>query len=237
MSRPARRHLPAAADDSGGALARARALGDPTRSAIHHTLAASAQPLTIAELAEHIGVHRTAIGQHLAILSVSGLVERSTRPPAGRGRPVSVYRAISDDPYRTLATWLAEVVSSGRSPREIGVEIGCRMHRDPADEADQADRADHADTSDAVDVVVREASRLGFTPSVHPRRGEPDRLDVVLDRCPFAELAAADPATVCDLHHGVAEGLARCAGGATVDALHVADPHRGGCRITMRRAD
>ena len=41
MSRPTRHPTPA--DDPGGALARARALGDPTRSTIHHLVAAVAR--------------------------------------------------------------------------------------------------------------------------------------------------------------------------------------------------
>jgi predicted ArsR family transcriptional regulator len=39
----------------------------------------------------------------------------------------------------------------------------------------------------------------------------------VLRRCPFAEVAAADPGTICQLHLGLAEGLAEGLGKLEVD--------------------
>ena len=231
MSRPTRHPTPA--DDPGGALARARALGDPTRSTIHHLVAAVDDGLTIGELADEIGVHRTAVGHHLAQLTAAGLVERTTRPPHGRGRPVSVYRAIDGDPYRVLAGWLAEAVRSGRGARDIGIEIGQRLRSDDASAARTAHTAPTAD--DAIAAVAREAARLGFAPTVREHVDDPACVDVVLERCPFAELAAADPATVCELHRGVAEGIARRVGGATVEDLQVTYPCRGGCRVSLRR--
>ncbi len=214
---------------------RAKALGDPTRATIHRLLEHAATPLSIADLAEVVGVHRTAVGQHLAILVDAGLVERSVRPPAGRGRPVSVYRAVDDDPYRALAGWLAEALRTRRSAREIGQEIG-RRHTDAMTATEPPvtgeRRSDaRATTVDPVAAIADEAGRLGFAPEI---RRDGTAVDVVLHRCPFAELASVDAATVCQLHLGLAEGVVGATGGAEVTGLYVADPHRGGCRLHLR---
>jgi predicted ArsR family transcriptional regulator len=61
-------------------------------------------------------------------------------------------------------------------------------------------------------------------------------VEFTLRRCPFAEVAAADPDTICQLHLGLAEGLAEGLGQLTVDRLVPRDPHRAGCRLIIRRA-
>lgn len=200
---------------------RAKALGDGTRATIHGLLTDADLPLTVTELAERLQIHRTAVGQHLQVLREAGLVERSLITPAGRGRPGYGYRAVDPDPYRSLALWLAEAVRSGRSARDTG--------RDVARETAVRD-------ADPVGAVVDAAARIGFDPVVHERtRRGVTEIDVALQSCPFAELASSDPGTVCDLHLGMVEGLVEVAGGATVTGLHIGDPHRGGCRITLRR--
>jgi len=61
------------------------------------------------------------------------------------------------------------------------------------------------------------------------------RVEITLHACPFAEAAAADPAVICQLHLGLAEGTATAIGGMHVDALHINDPHRAGCRLELHR--
>jgi predicted ArsR family transcriptional regulator len=59
----------------------------------------------------------------------------------------------------------------------------------------------------------------------------------VLDRCPFVEVAVTDPATVCQLHLGLAEGVAtELSEGAVVD-LVAKDPRQAGCRLEVRIPD
>ena len=67
-----------------------------------------------------------------------------------------------------------------------------------------------ADTSDAA-LIELDLTRRGFRPS-RSERGR--RLEPVLGRCPFAEVAVDDPDTVCQLHLGLAEGLAEGLGGS-----------------------
>jgi predicted ArsR family transcriptional regulator len=205
---------------SDGALGRAQALADPSRAHVHRLLTASATPMTIAELAAATGLHRTAVGTHLTRLVEIGLAEREVTPPAGRGRPVTVFRAVEPDPYRTLSAWLAEGVRTGSDARAVGRSVGGRMA-----EVD----------GDGIGGLVREASRLGFAPELRSRRRR-GQFELVLHACPFADLASVDPDTVCELHLGLAEGLTAHTDAVTVNALRRADPHRGGCRLTFTRS-
>ena len=70
------------------------------------------------------------------------------------------------------------------------------------------------------------------------RTGDPKRaahrVDVVLRNCPFESAVLADPDTICDLHLGIAEGVAELAGEQiVVDELIANDPRRAGCRLRM----
>lgn len=205
-----------ATDD--GALRRARALAAPTRVAMLELLRGAEGPLTAQQLGAALGVHHTAVRQHAAVLAEAGLLRATVLPPEGRGRPRLGYTAVDDpDPYRQLAGMLAEAVRERRTPREVGQRHGAEVT--PSPEGPLA-------------TLKAEADRLGFQPVVRARgKG---RHDVVLQACPFAEVAADDPATVCALHQGLAEGIAERAGGLEVEALHVADPRHGGCRLTVR---
>lgn len=60
-------------------------------------------------------------------------------------------------------------------------------------------------------------------------------MEFTLGRCPFAEVAAADPGTICQLHLGLAEGLTEGLGQLTVERLVPKDPHRAGCRLIIQR--
>ena len=86
-----------------------------------------------------------------------------------------------------------------------------------------------------VDAFVEEMARRGFVPRVVDDGG--DEVDVVLDACPFVDAAAADPALVCSVHRGLAEGVAEVADDIEVRGLRVEDPSRAGCVVRLVRRD
>jgi hypothetical protein len=118
-----------------------------------------------------------------------------------------------------LSVLLTEVVSSGETPIEVGQRAGRRLS--PGKSADR----------DPVDALVEQMARFGFEPTVRERAG---RVDVTLQVCPFASAVLADPDTVCDLHLGLARGLADALGGIVVDELVRKDPRRANCRLRCR---
>ena len=206
----------------------ARALGDPTRHGIFRYVADAQRPVDIAELTDHYGLNHNAIRQHLAKLVDAGLVSEDHAPSSGRGRPKLVYEmspAVESrwgvtGPYEQLSVLLAEILRTGDDAFDVGKRSVLRSPR----------RTDAGD--DPVGVVVDEMERRGFEPVIRNARGH--RVDVVLRNCPFESAVLADPDTICDLHLGIAEGVAELAGEQiVVDELDANDPRRAGCRLRM----
>jgi predicted ArsR family transcriptional regulator len=203
----------------------ARALGDPTRHAIFRYIADAGEPTGVAELTDHFELNHNAIRQHLAKLLDAGLVVETRVQGGGPGRPRLVYEIDPSaesrwgvmGPYERLSLLLSEIIRSGDTPEEVGWRAG-QEFRDSAE-----------DPEDAVTNMTDAMARLGFDPEVR-RRGK--RIDIVLDTCPFATTAFADPDTVCSLHLGMAQGIAD--GTLTVvDELIAKDPRWATCRLRL----
>lgn len=202
----------------------ARALGDPTRHRLFRYLVDVDGPVGVAELTDHLGLNHNAIRQHLAKLVEAELVVETKAAPAGRGRPRLEYevdpavdgRWGTVSPYERLSVLLAEIVRTGESPVEVGrrtahrQRLGARVQPEPVAE------------------LVDQMARHGFQPTVK-RRGE--HLDVFLENCPFESAALTDPATVCGLHLGLAQGIAETVEGLVIDELQPKDPRRAHCRL------
>ena len=70
--------------------------------------------------------------------------------------------------------------------------------------------------------------------SIPDVRRSDDDFDLTLQTCPFASAALSDPDTVCQLHLGLAQGIAESVGGIRVDELIPKDPRRARCRLRGR---
>ena len=205
----------------------ARALGDPTRYRIFRHIADAGGSVGVAELTALLGLNHNAIRQHLAKLVDAGLVTEETVAPRGPGRPPFAYRPAPGadsrwgvvGPYERLSGLLAEVIQSGRTPEEVGRDLG----RERGVTAD--------DVGSAAEALRAAIARDGFDPDVRHR---PDLIDVVLRACPFESTAAAAPGTVCALHLGIAEGLVERVDGLTLEELVVRDPRVADCRLRFR---
>jgi predicted ArsR family transcriptional regulator len=205
----------------------ARALGDPTRHAIFRYVLDATDPVGVAEMTAHFGLNHNAVRQHLTKLVAADLVLEGRAASGGPGRPRLAYtvdpatesRWGATGPYERLALALSEVIRTGETPIEIGRRIGRR------------EAADHPTDEAPVDALVQAMARNGFEPSVEERRSG---VDIVLQTCPFASTALADPDIVCELHRGLATGVAEHVGGVVVADLVRHDPRRAQCRLRVR---
>jgi predicted ArsR family transcriptional regulator len=200
----------------------ARALGDPTRHQIFEYLVEAGVPVGVAELTDHFGLNHNAIRQHLANLVDAQLVVETTAAPSGRGRPRLEYRIDPSaesrwgvtGPYEQLSMLLAEVVRSGDAPVDVGRRAARRR------------RLGTTDDRDPLEVLVDAMARQGFSPTVR-RRG--DSTEVVLRECPFSSAVLTDPESICQLHLGMARGVAESVEGLSIDELIPRDPRRANC--------
>jgi predicted ArsR family transcriptional regulator len=206
----------------------ARALGDPTRHRLFRHIAESPEPVSVAELTDLVQLNHNAVRQHLAVLKESGLVVEELEDRARPGRPRLLYRLHPEalgrwgtsGAYSWLATLLAGAVRRGQDPRQVGRQDGHRR------------AAGLSGTGDPVDLLEEEMVWRGFRPE-RIERGR--RVEFVLGRCPFADVAEEDPDVVCQLHLGLAEGLTEGLGGVQVERLVTKKPSRAGCRLVVRQ--
>ena len=207
----------------------ARALGDATRFSIFRHIADVDRPVDIAELTDTFGFNHNAIRQHLGKLVSAGLVTEARAASTGRGRPRLVYeldpaaesRWDVEGPYERLSVLLAEIIRTGDSP----VEVGKRSVRGRR----------RARSSDPIAAVADAMQREGFDPALHNAR---DGVELVLRECPFEAGALADPATVCAIHLGIAQGVAALTDDrVVVDELVPHDPRRANCRLRLHVAN
>jgi predicted ArsR family transcriptional regulator len=204
----------------------ARALGDPTRHAIFRYILDADAPVGVAELTSHFGLNHNAVRQHLTKLVAADLLSEGRAPSSGPGRPRLVYTVNpgaeshwgATGPYERLAQALTEVIRAGETPEQVGRRIGRR------------EAAQHTSDGTPLEQVVRAMARNGFDPTVEERRGS---LDIVLHTCPFASTALTDPDIVCELHRGLAAGVAEQAGGIVVNDLVRHDPRRAQCKLRV----
>jgi predicted ArsR family transcriptional regulator len=206
-----------------------RALGSPTRQAIFRYIEHSPTAVDVSELTAHFGLNHNGIRQHLANLCNAGLVLGEPTERLGPGRRAIGYRVVpgavdqcGSSPYEPLSLMLIDVTKGG-SPVEVGRAAGRKMAREAGFE------------TDAVRLLLTVARRLGFEPHTEASAAG---VDVVLDRCPFTAAVEESVEIVCELHRGLAEGIAAHASGSyTVDELVVRPPQVAGCRIRIARTD
>lgn len=158
--------------------------------------------LDVSTLATRLGIHPNTVRWHLGSLHAAGAVEAEPIRTPSRGRPRMVYRLTSKgsngghSEYRLLASILsgavAETPDGGSRAEQAGRTWGRYLVERPLPllrpTAEQA---------------VREVASLldeqGF--ATETRGGE-----IRMRRCPFKDLAEAQPEIVCAVHRGLIDG-------------------------------
>lgn len=178
------------------------------RRAVMRLLRASPDPMSIAGIADELGVHPNTVRFHLDSLVGDGQVEHVELDRKGPGRPPLMFRAVRQMDrggtrhYRLLAEILTMAFAAERDPgpkalaagRAWGRKVDAELHP-PPDEPKNAE-----------DVIVRlidVLDELGFAPE---RRVVDGQQQVGLRHCPFLELAENRSSVVCPVHLGLMQG-------------------------------
>ena len=186
---------------------RHRALAEPSRAQILAELADDG-PLDTRELAARVGLHVNTVRVHLTALIDAGLVEAETAAPQGRGRPRLTYKMTITAPddggrrYRLLAEMLTTLVArfGGHDAtahlEEIGAAWGRHLVEAPPPFAAASER-------EAVERLVSLLAEIGFQPELEqaPHSGR-----ILMQPCPFLELARRHEDVVCPIHLGLMRG-------------------------------
>ena len=210
-----------------------KALGDNTRYAIYLELARATSPRSTAEIAETLGLHANTVRPHLERMREVGLLAVHTDNRGSVGRPQHRYALAADAPslgleppaFPVLARMLTEVVAGAGLGPETSAEVGADQGRALAELRAAGSRPRAA----CVDAVTTMLAELGFDPAVVQEDG---LATIAFTHCPYAELAAAHPEVVCQLHRGLVEGFVESIGGGSVDRFRtLAD--RDPCQVEL----
>ncbi|HLR84514.1 MAG TPA: helix-turn-helix domain-containing protein [Nocardioidaceae bacterium] len=175
------------------------------RRAIVDALAATSEPQTVVDIAEHLGIHGNTVRFHLDALIGDGLVERVNGVAAGPGRPAAAYRAVQRmDPagprqYQMLAGVLASLVSELPDNAEAAVRAGRSWG---AHAIASTPHDDDADEQAEIRRLVRLLADTGF----EPHTDESDAHTIELRHCPFLEIAYDRREVICPIHLGLMQG-------------------------------
>lgn len=196
-------------------------MGPPgRRDVILALLRASAEPRSIASMADEMAVHPNTIRFHLDALVRTGRVEQVFGETTGPGRPPVLFRASRRmDPtgptnYRLLAGILTGYVAGHPDAASIAAQLG--RSTSPALVA-TAEQGRAPSKTRAVTELVELLAELGFEPE--PAEG-PRTREIRLRHCPFQNLAEQHGEVICSLHLGLMQGaLTAMRAPVTVDRL------------------
>ncbi|MBV8786259.1 MAG: helix-turn-helix domain-containing protein [Mycobacterium sp.] len=178
------------------------------RREVLRLLRTSPDPLSIAAIAEVLGVHPNTVRFHLDTLVGDGLVENVELDRKGPGRPPLMFRAVRQMDrggtrhYRLLAEVLATAFANEPDAAAKAVAAGREWGR-KLDSGIEAPLAEVATADDAIDHLVDVLDDLGFAPE---RRAVDGEQQVGLRHCPFLELAENRTSVVCPVHLGLMQG-------------------------------
>jgi predicted ArsR family transcriptional regulator len=208
-----------------------KALGDNTRYAIYLELARAPMPLATAQIAESLQLHPNTVRPHLDRMREVGLLEVVTDAQGTVGRPQHRYSLAADAPslgfeppaFPVLARMLLRLAALADLPAADAVEAGREQG------AAAAGRRSSGGT--CAEALTAELAALGFDPESVV---DDDGATIAFTRCPFRELAEANPDLVCSLHRGLVEGFADARGDGRVLEFHgLAD--RTPCQVEIAR--
>lgn len=177
------------------------------RDVILQVLRASAEPRSIASVADELGVHPNTVRFHLEALARARRVEQVLGEAVGRGRPPILYRASRRmDPsgptnYRLLAHILTGYVARDPDAAAVAADLGRSTSPGLV-----ASTSRPSTRTRAVTELVELLAELGFEPE--PADGRRAR-EIRLRHCPFQNLAEEHGEVTCALHLGLMQGALR----------------------------
>jgi predicted ArsR family transcriptional regulator len=191
------------------------------RELILQMLRSAKSPLSIASIAEQLGVHPNTVRFHLDVLIDAGRVERLLGDASGPGRPPVLYRVSRSmdrsgpTNYRLLAAILTtHLTASSTDPTGEAIKLG----RAWAPSLIDTSRRRGAETrAGALSRLVGVLAELGFQPESIQ---EPRATQVRIRHCPFLDLVEDHADVICPLHLGLMQGAtAAMKTSITVDRL------------------
>ena len=179
------------------------------RTHIIQLLRDSREPLSVADIADRVGIHVNTARFHLQSLVDAGLATREVEASSGPGRPRVVYTGTLPSQthehaqgFRLLSEMLTTAIAQ-KDPEAgpwlygVGREWGRYL----------TTRVPPFTTVDETEIAARLVDKLDalwFAPEL--RQDALGNLSLLLHNCPFVDTARRCPKVVCQLHAGMING-------------------------------
>ncbi len=164
--------------------------------------------MTIAQIADELGVHPNTVRFHLDTLVEEGQVGLAEPDHRGRGRPALMFQAMpgmdrgGTRRFRLLAEILTIGIATDDDPSSKALAAG-RAWGQRLKPLVDPERA--VDAEESVDRLVELCDDLGFAPQLRDS-GTAGQTRLALRHCPFLELAESCTDVVCPIHLGLMQG-------------------------------
>jgi predicted ArsR family transcriptional regulator len=179
-----------------------------SRSRVLEVLQDTGAQLGVNDVAAKLSLHPNTVRFHLEALVTCGLVDSEAEERDLPGRPRTLYSANANSAsagrrsYRLLAEILASSMAAQTShPREVAINAGQEWGRYLGEGPTPFKRVD---ADEATRRLVSAMEDIGFAPGA-VTKGR--RRQVLLNSCPFREVAQEHPEVVCSIHLGLMNGL------------------------------
>ncbi len=210
-----------ASDGPRGSVGGGPPLSDPPsprlgsrRQIVLHSLRRSPEALGVADVAALTELHPNTARFHLDALAEDGLAVRTIETRTSPGRPRVLYvaraEAMGQRSYGLLAEMLAGLAATVGDAREAALATGRSWGRQMI-ERPSSHRV--LDTDVAVDALRQVLVDIGFQPEAST---DGETTSLMLQHCPFREVATRHPEVVCGVHLGIMQGVLDELGGAAV---------------------
>lgn len=179
-----------------------------SRARVLATLQDAGRPLSVGEIAAHVGLHPNTARFHLDALVDGGFIDRATEDRVLPGRPRMLYQARPGGtrPGRRSYHLLAEILTSfvaAQSPQatKSALEAGRSWGRYLTEKPPPFRQVD---ATFATEQLVATLDEIGFAPEAVTSGGH---REIRLRHCPFRETAERHPEVVCAIHLGLMKGV------------------------------
>lgn len=193
--------------------------------------------MSAAALAAHLDRHVTTVRFHLKQLVSAGIVQpRDER--AGVGRPKRFYRladsgGVGRDTYRMLAEMLAATMASGLAPADGGAEWArVNAWRFLPQEFPTSPARTTGQWLAKLGAVVDLLDTWGHAPRIRTT-GVGTVAEVVLERCPLADLQVPGSEALTDIHLGLIRGAFAALGESAVVVVPIPAPLTSLCAVRI----
>lgn len=227
--------------DDTSKLQAVAALAEPTRLALYRHVAGQGTWVSREQAADAVGIQRTLAAHHLDRLAAEGLLDVEYRRTSGRqgpgaGRPSKLYRRsalqldvsipprqyelaariLADATDRALAEGIAVSEAVAASAEAAGDAIASRIASRPG----RRRRSERARRQ----ALLEQLEACGYEPRT-------EGASIVLQNCPFHDLARSHTELVCGINHRLLKRVADTTRDADVDAR--LEPQEGRCCVTL----